>query len=229
MLNLELESYKIDYTTSKNERILNIKKFRTSLKIQILINVQILNEGIDIPECDSIFITSYISNTINLIQRMCRCNRIIKNKLTSNIYIWNNSDKIYINNVFKNMNLIIKSEILSFNNYIKNIIFDKNHDIKEFLKCDKFIIDLEKVSKLLNNRKETIKNTLINSYIDKIDYSISKNNNIKIGRPNELIMITPKCFNKLCFNSKNKKANEIKNMYIENNDNYLQIIKELII
>jgi phage anti-repressor protein len=96
MLNVELETNIINYKTSKINRIEYIKKFKTNNKNQILINVQILNEGIDIPECDSVFITKPNENIVNLIQRMCRCNRILKNKFLSFIFLWcNKNDKIF--------------------------------------------------------------------------------------------------------------------------------------
>lgn len=241
MLNMDIETNQIDYMTSKTNRINYIKQFKKNSKIQILINVQILNEGIDIPECDSIYITTRITNTINLIQRMCRCNRIIPNKNVGFIYIWNNSNKKTINEIFQNINFIVKSEIFNINNYTNtnsNYISTTNcneqnlqNNINEnFLNNDcKPVINLDKVSKLFDSRKETIKNTLINSYTNNIDFTIYKKDNIlKKGRPGELILLTPKCFNKLCLNSKNKRAIEIKNLFLENKKEYLNIINNLI-
>jgi superfamily II DNA/RNA helicase len=104
LLNLELETNIINYKTSKIYRIQYIKQFGTSNINQILINVQILNEGIDIPECDSVFITKPSENIINLIQRMCRCNRILLNKKICNIYFYcskNNRALNYIDDYFK--------------------------------------------------------------------------------------------------------------------------------
>jgi len=53
-----------------------------------------------------------------------------------------------------------------------------------------FVINIEKVSKWLKSRKETIKNTLTNSYIMNIDYKIDKNNKGNKGRPRELILLS---------------------------------------
>ena len=63
-------------------------------KKQILLNVQILNEGIDIPECDSIYITNPTDNIINLVQRMCRCNRIMPNKSLCFVFLWSENKKM---------------------------------------------------------------------------------------------------------------------------------------
>lgn len=78
-----------------------------------------------------------------------------------------------------------------------------------------FVIDLEKISKWLNSRKETLKNTLTNSYIKDVDYKIYiKSKKIK-GRPSELILLTPECFKRLCMSSKTKKAEEVRTYFIE--------------
>ena len=48
--------------------------------LSIIINVHILDEGIDIPQCDSVYITQPNNNIINIVQRMCRANKITQNK-----------------------------------------------------------------------------------------------------------------------------------------------------
>jgi superfamily II DNA or RNA helicase len=118
MLNINIGINIIDYRTSKLNRIESIKNFKTSNINEILINVQIFNEGIDIPECDSVFITKPNDNVINLIQRMCRCNRILPNKKICNIYIWTND----IKKIKKNINDFIDNKINYFDpNQIKKI------------------------------------------------------------------------------------------------------------
>ena len=70
-----------------------------------------MNEGIDIPECDSVYITKPNDNIINLVQRMSRCNRILPNKFIANIFIWSTKSYIkkYVNDLF--INKINKSQI----------------------------------------------------------------------------------------------------------------------
>lgn len=75
LLNRELEYRQIDYTTKKTIREKIINNFKQTTKIAIIINVHILDEGINIPECDSVFITQPSNNMINIIQRMYRANR----------------------------------------------------------------------------------------------------------------------------------------------------------
>ena len=138
IIGIEIEANIIDYKTSKLNRIEYIKKFKTMSPIkQILINVQILNEGIDIPECDSVYITKPNENIINLIQRMSRCNRIVHNKKHCNIYMWaKNSNEIFehINNF---INLKYEIQYVKINkNAIQNydIVAKKNIDLSKIYK-----------------------------------------------------------------------------------------------
>ena len=86
--NIEIEKDQIDCTTKRLKRNEIIEKFKKSKELYILLNVHVLDEGIDIPECDSVYITQPNNNIINIVQRMCRANRIYKNKSECNIYLW---------------------------------------------------------------------------------------------------------------------------------------------
>lgn len=59
-------------------------------KIQLLFNIRILNECIDIPSCDSIYISYAPKNKITTIQRISRSTRTDKNNpyKIANVYIW---------------------------------------------------------------------------------------------------------------------------------------------
>lgn len=76
-------------------------------------------------------------------------------------------------------------------------------------------IDLEKVAIWLNSNKSDIKNTLVNTYIENIDYTIKKERNGKKGGQPEKILLTPKCFKLLCMKSKSKKADQVREYYLE--------------
>ena len=91
----------------------------------ILINVQILNEGIDLPSCDGVFITKPNENICNLIQRMSRSNRIYPNKSISNIFIWAKSN----NKIFEYINNFIDSKYS-----IEFVKLNKSHDNYDQLK-----------------------------------------------------------------------------------------------
>jgi superfamily II DNA or RNA helicase len=74
----------------KNERKDKLNKFINFDGYSFLCSVDILNECIDIPKCDSIFIAYPSKSKIRNIQRLCRANRKDKenpNKI-ANIFLW---------------------------------------------------------------------------------------------------------------------------------------------
>ena len=74
----------------KNERKDKLKSFIQFDGYSFLCSVDILNECIDIPKCDSIFIAYPSKSKIRNIQRLCRANRKDKenpNKI-ANIFLW---------------------------------------------------------------------------------------------------------------------------------------------
>ena len=85
-LNLQVITSEIIHT--KRQEILDT--FSISEKIELLFSVRIMDECIDIPKCDSIYITYPSKSKIRTIQRMCRCIRVNQsNKFKiGNIYIW---------------------------------------------------------------------------------------------------------------------------------------------
>ena len=87
---LDIEITKITAKNSAKSREEILNAFATSGKIQLLFSVRILDECIDIPTCDSIYITYPSESKIRTIQRLCRCIRIDKNNKfkVGNIFIW---------------------------------------------------------------------------------------------------------------------------------------------
>ena len=87
--------YQITSNTSKKDRIEILKNFEKDEDyevLKIILSIRILDEGIDIVKCDSIFITfiSDCSNEIRYLQRICRANRIDPNNIhkKASIFIW---------------------------------------------------------------------------------------------------------------------------------------------
>ena len=79
-----------------------------------------------------------------------------------------------------------------------------------------FCIDIDIISKWMNTRKSDLKETLINSYTQKIDYIITINKDNKKSGPNpEIILLTPKCFKMLTMQSKTKKSKIVREFYYE--------------
>lgn len=87
---IDVNSNYIISDSSREERKAIIKSFTDGEGYNFICNVNILNECIDVPECDSIFIAYPSKSKIRNIQRMCRANR--KNKAMADkiarIYIW---------------------------------------------------------------------------------------------------------------------------------------------
>ena len=77
-----------DNNYEQRKEILN--KFSNYNGYSLICSVDILNECIDIPQCDSIFITYPSTSKICNIQRMCRANRKDKNNIhkKSKIFLW---------------------------------------------------------------------------------------------------------------------------------------------
>lgn len=108
--------------------------------------------------------------------------------------------------------------------------FQKRNRIKEY---EPFNIDLEDVCFWLESRKDHLKKTLIESYSKNIDFIIIKKaippKWEQGGHNNQFILLTSECFKMLCMRSKTKKADQVRQYYIELEkllDKYKEIIIE---
>lgn len=153
----------IDYKTDRKIRKQILTNFITSNEINILLNVHVLDEGIDIPACDSVFITNPSYNIQNIVQRMSRCNRIYPGKDKSHIYLWTNKEKT--------------KEILDYINNNTNNEFNYKYNMMDFntnsLVNKKDVSQNNKAGVKLNRNKLN-KNILINKskyYCELCDYS----------------------------------------------------------
>ena len=128
-------SYYIDiitYKDSKKQRQNKLNKFKDSEKISLLCSVSILDECIDIPSCDTIYITYNCTSKIKNIQRVSRAMRITKNNIhkKARICAWLSSpmllssikemdsdfeDKIIYVDITKNGTLSSQKELLNKN------------------------------------------------------------------------------------------------------------------
>jgi superfamily II DNA or RNA helicase/phage anti-repressor protein len=172
MLNMELESDMISYNTSKLKRIEIINNFKLSNKRYILLNIHILDEGIDIPECDSIFVIQPNDNILNLVQRMCRCNRITEYKTKCNMLLWCGERKInkILNYISDKTNKELNNKIFKFNiqnyeinkykintinnNVLNNNVLNNNNIISENSdnKSNSNLIDFLKTYSKISNK-----------------------------------------------------------------------------
>lgn len=133
----------------------------------------------------------------------------------------------------------LENFLITNSNISKNFITDFFGFQKKTLynKYEPFTIDLDDIAFWLEARKTTLKETLILHYSKNIDYIIVKNPQQVIllqyakhgGHNKQLVLLTPDCFKMLCMRSKTKKADKIREYYIELEkliDKYKDIIIE---
>jgi len=51
-------------------------------------SVRVLDEGIDVPACDAVYISQSIGNQSRFVQRMCRANRLDYSGKVANVFVW---------------------------------------------------------------------------------------------------------------------------------------------
>jgi superfamily II DNA or RNA helicase len=106
LVSLNSEQYKIDLivdTTKKSARVKILSDFASSQILSIIVSVHILDECIDIPTCDSVYLSYKSLSKIRTIQRISRCMRIHENKrLKSGIMMYCRNVQ-EINKFFKEM------------------------------------------------------------------------------------------------------------------------------
>ena len=135
----------------KSERERKIQTFTTFNGFSILINVEILNECIDIKECDSVYITYPSQSKIRNIQRICRANRKNSNNINkvSKIFLWTDEYNEMVDTIshlkeFDNSFMLEKVKILSLNNNDFQILNRTQHE-KKYETLDNFIINVKHV------------------------------------------------------------------------------------
>jgi superfamily II DNA or RNA helicase len=145
LLNVEIEYWQIDSMTKKAVRNEIINNFITTKKLAIIVNVHVL-EGINIPECDSVFISQPSYKMTTIIQRMCRANRIINNKSMAYIYMWCSQEKT---------DAVLEYIFANTKEYVRNKIYMYNTDMTSIKQYTKFNVDNDSS---INKQMEIIKN-----------------------------------------------------------------------
>ena len=151
-------------TDKSNVRNNKLKQFIDTKDLAIICSVDILNECIDIPKCDSIFITYTSHSNIRNIQRLCRANRIDKDNIykIANIFLWIDNDYCEMGTFIKHIkefdskftvNKIKRLNCTSNNNTImKN---ETNETIiKEGIDLNKLIVGFKKIKSWDENLQE---------------------------------------------------------------------------
>jgi superfamily II DNA or RNA helicase len=216
---LKIAVYNINYNSSKTTRNISLTKFRSNnTKICIMLNVHVLDEGIDIPECDSVFLTNPNNNPINIIQRISRANRITKNnEKIANILIWSKNNS-KMNNLFKNLSNYININIATVNNeFINNTSKIANNIIENDSQVIKSNISILNILEKLDNFK----------YIDDKTIQINNKNIIIIkDNYNKIWFSISDFFKILGYSSPNKEIKRI-DINIENIKTYQEIYNSL--
>ena len=127
---MSLGVYNINYNTSRTKRNISLTKFKNNkTKICIMLNVHILDEGIDIPACDAVYLTHPNNNPVNIIQRISRANRISENKTIANVLLWSKNE-LKLENIIKLLETYIPVKFNNINNeFINNRILNNDNDI----------------------------------------------------------------------------------------------------
>ena len=108
------------------------------------------------------------------------------------------------------MNLI---DFLKTYTKINNDFIDDFFGLYESKDKYNFSINIHVIAKWFNMTVGHIKDTLLYSYKEKIDYKIikGKSNGLK-GKPKDTILLTPKCFKLMAMQSKTKKQYKLENI-----------------
>ena len=136
---LKCKTYSISCENNYEERNKLLKKFQKEYDgIKIISSVRILDEGVNIVKCDSIFLTSLkdTSSEIRTVQRMCRSNRLDKenpNKV-SNCFVWCDDSNSLVNSLSYLRNA--DSNFIEKINVINSNYDDKNNDNETKLKLE---------------------------------------------------------------------------------------------
>ncbi len=215
--------YIINSETKYNDRNKIFEKFNEKTEediIKIICSVKVLDEGIDIISCDSVFITNLneSSNEIRIIQRMCRAIRKDPNNFNkkAGCYIWS----VELNNLISSLQFLKENDILIFKNKIKflnnqykksiNLKILKNIEVKEKIKND-IILKIIKTKCLTHDEKWLI------NYDNLIKYIIDNKN-----LPNDNLL------NFYNYNNIRFKKNLIKNkIFLEKWEKIILIIKDI--
>lgn len=106
---------------------------------------------------------------------------------------------------------------------VNNQFIDDFYGLYDIKNPDKFNVNLNTLATWLKCKKYNLKETLNLSYTKNIDYILVKNSNKKtskkqsnpVGKPNQIIMLTPDTVKLLCMRSKAEKADQVRNYYLQ--------------
>jgi superfamily II DNA or RNA helicase len=228
---LNLKVYEITCEITNKKRTEYLNKFKNDNNaINIICNVHVLDEGIDIPECDSVYLTHPNNNIINIIQRISRANRLDpKNKdKIAKIFLWSKNE-IKLKQITDNISKTIKIKYGKDNNDITNKHNKPENNIKlnnNINNIDtKFTIGGEldfnlkdsDVAKYLDIQLLTLRERLSNkysknkNYFEKVDYIKIKNSKTS----SVTYMLNYQCFERLAMLGNLQKSEIVRNYFVK--------------
>ena len=183
-IDLNIQEITSETSYKNREKILN--NFESSNNIELLLSIRICDECIDIPSCDSIYITYPSSCKIRTIQRLCRCIRTDKNNKfkIGNIFIWcNEYDKILnILSGIKEYDVLFKNKINVLETNFMNKTETDVKVVEDKKLIEKYVLDIKEFRQYTWHEKLE----MVKQYIDenqKKPSSIDKNKDIQqLGR-----------------------------------------------
>lgn len=136
--NINLNTDIINCDISLKKRKIMIDKFKLFDGYSLLLSIRILDECVNIPECDSIYLADNCKSKIRTIQRICRANRIHKDKHNkSGIFVWCNDNDNLLNIISSlkefddNIEIIKNIKVISNKlKYTKQDISNNDTDVK---------------------------------------------------------------------------------------------------
>jgi superfamily II DNA or RNA helicase len=160
IMDIEMNSISCEDSEKKRKDVLERFAYNND-KIQLLFNIRILNECIDIPACDSIYISYAPKNKITTIQRISRSTRTDENNpyKIANVYIWCEEYEEILETLSS-----IKEYDIMFKDKIKINAVDFYHS-----KEDKQIELVENDKVLLSNYTLGIKEFKVMSWEEKLE------------------------------------------------------------
>jgi superfamily II DNA or RNA helicase len=138
---------------TKNRKTV-LETFQKENRRSILFSIKILDQCIDIPECDSIFFSSLTNNKIRNVQRIARSLRIYKGKTKSAIFCWATQDEEILDFLesLKEYNLNVEENISVISLGLDKL--EKERKLKERIDKEKWKARLEHISEFKINSKE---------------------------------------------------------------------------
>jgi len=163
---------------TKNSRIKKLNYFNNSDEINILCSVGILDECIDIPTCDSVYITYNCVSKIRIIQRISRSLRKQNNKIAK-ILIWcENINTINpIISVIKEIDsdILIKIKYINYNSTSKILSIDEKNNIQKY-NSNKYNEDIDNMDNNIDKTYNKYNNDILEYNNNKIYFIIDSNN-----------------------------------------------------